>query len=140
MAEHRTNGHSISRLTNERYLRFDRNYKSTDLRDVRLGLSRWGEWRQDQMVSEMNEYTPIVDDLIDNVNQNTVVAYSGNQPVDNVTGYTLSQIQTALRNARYPDTWRNNLNRNRPSGVSTADLNTLFSYMNQALNNQQTCD
>lgn len=127
-------------LTNERFSRLDGNYRSTNVRDINVGSARWNGWRQDQMVSEMNEYTPIVDDLIDNINQNAVTTYAGLQPVDNVSGYTLSTIQAALRNARFPDTWRNNLNDSRPIGVTTAELNTLFVYMNQALNNSQTCD
>ena len=124
-------------LTNDRYLLLDGNYQSSFPND-RNG--RWNSWRQRQTVAQMNEYTPIVEDLIDDVNQNTLLGIHGNQPVDNVDGYRLSQIQSALNGSRFPDTWRDKLNGNRPSGVTTAELNTLFSYMNQVLNNPQTCD
>lgn len=121
-------------VTNERYRRLDRNYRSSNPDDQG---GRWNSWRQRQTVAQMNEYTPIVEDLIDNLNQN---ATNAARPVDNVNGYTLQQIQTALDNSRNPNTWRDKLNAVRPTGVTTTELNTLFAYMNQALNNPQTCD
>ena len=84
----------------------------------------------------MNEYTPIVIDLIDNFDQST---NDNSWPQDHVSGYTLSTIQTALKNCRTLKAWRENLNNNRPSGVITSELNQLFSYTDQAILNLNKC-
>ncbi|WP_430967360.1 hypothetical protein [Spongiimicrobium sp. 2-473A-2-J] len=118
-------------ITNARYDRYNSNYFN-DLNNI-----GWNDWRQRVQVKDMNEYTPIVIDLIDRFNQNT---RNTRWPVDNVSGYSLRQIQAALDNSRSPSTWRNKLNNNRPPGVTTAELNQLFAYMDRALQNSQTCD
>ena len=115
-------------------------YRSTEPRDRALNLARWGAWRQELTATEMNEYTPIVEDLIDDVNQNEIPNYAGVQPIDHVSGYSLQRIQSALKGSRSPNTWRNKLIASRPNGVTTSALNALFSYMDQALYNPQTCD
>ena len=111
-------------VTNDRYLAINSSYRSTEPRDRALNLARWGAWRQELTAAEMNEYTPIVEDLIDDINQNEIPNYAGVQPIDDVSDYTLQQIQSALKGSRSANTWRNRLNANRPSGVTSAELNT----------------
>ena len=123
-------------LTNDRYDRFDNNY----FRDTRTVFEGWNEARQRQTIQTMNEYTPIVIDLVDRANQNLLPNTPGNQPVDNVENYTLQQIQSALDKSRNFTNWRNKLNANRPPGLTTAELTELFSYLNQVRQNPQTCD
>ncbi|MEM9866392.1 MAG: hypothetical protein AAF765_01805 [Bacteroidota bacterium] len=119
-------------VTNDRYRSLDLNY----FKDTWTFYKGWNRFRQKQTPTQINEYTPIVIDLIDIHNQRTT---SAAHPNDNVSGYKLSQIQSALKDSRSPDTWRNKLNNTRPSGVTTAELNMLFVYMTSALNNPQTC-
>ncbi|MEO1487043.1 MAG: hypothetical protein AAFU57_14955 [Bacteroidota bacterium] len=124
-------------VTNDRYFGITNSYRSTEPRDVSESSARWNGWRQERRATQFNEYTPIVEDLVDNNNQNDI---DDNFPVDEVNGYTLNRIQTALKGSRSPNTWRIKLNTTRPNGVTTSELNTLFTYMNQALINPQTCD
>ncbi|MDO6517773.1 hypothetical protein [Zobellia uliginosa] len=112
-------------ITNERYDSFKSSYFS----DTSTNFVGWNSGRQREEASEMTEYTPIVIDLIDKCNQNKIVDTSGEiRPIDNVSGYTLSTIQSALNGSRYQNTWRDKLNNSRPSGVTTAELNQLFAY------------
>ena len=117
-------------VTNDRYNKLQPGFYS-DLQN--LG---WNSDIQRQKATAMDEYSPIVIDLVDNFNQNV---RDSKWPVDKVNGYTLQQIQSALIGSRYPNTWRNKLNSIRPNGVSTAELNILFKYMDQIPQNPQTC-
>nr|WP_297919028.1 hypothetical protein [uncultured Allomuricauda sp.] len=117
-------------VTNDRYNKLQPGFYS-DLQN--LG---WNSDIQRQKATAMDEYSPIVIDLVDNFNQNV---RDSKWPVDKVNGYTLQQIQSALKGSRYPNTWRNKLNSIRPNGVSTAELNILFKYMDQIPQNPQTC-
>lgn len=53
----------------------------------------WNTYRQYIRVEDVDEYSPALIDLIDDVNQRD---FSANLPQDRVSGYTLTQIQTAL--------------------------------------------
>jgi len=117
-------------VTNDRYKRFNSYYFNDS------SNRGWNDWRQREKSTEMNEYTPIVIDLIDNFDQST---NDNSWPQDHVSGYTLSTIQTALKNCRTLKAWRENLNNNRPSGVTTSELNQLFSYTDQAILNLNKC-
>ena len=117
-------------VTNDRYKRFNSYYFNDS------SNRGWNDWRQREKSTEMNEYTPIVIDLIDNFDQST---NDNSWPQDHVSGYTLSTIQTALKNCRTLKAWRENLNNNRPSGVITSELNQLFSYTDQAILNLNKC-
>lgn len=79
----------------------------------------------------MNEYTPIVDDLIDTFNQNL---NNNNWPIDRVSNYKLNQIQNSLKNCRTIDCWENNL-RNYYNNPSEDKLNELFEYVRWVRNN-----
>ena len=114
-------------VTNDRYDDIIINYKSSQ-----NGGGRWNSFRQRQTEMNMNQYTPIVDDLIDNLYQNTT---NFARPVDRVENYTLNRIQSALDNCRDIECWENKLNNNRPAGVTTAELNELFDYVRAVRNN-----
>ena len=120
-------------VTNDRYSRLDKGY----FRDTRTDYDGWNQSKQEESPNEMDEYTPIVIDLIDIHNQNTV---DKDYPDDEVSGYTLRQIQDALNNSRSFSTLRSKLNAKRPFGVTSAELTELFGYMDVARQNQGTCD
>ncbi|MDN6291244.1 MAG: hypothetical protein L0J63_13335, partial [Tetragenococcus koreensis] len=120
-------------VTNQRYLTLDPNYLATN-RFNNTNLRLWNDGRQANTVAQMNEYTPIVADLIDNVNQNTIPGIGGIQPIDRVTGYNLNQIQNALDNCRDIDCWENNL-RNYYFNATENNLNELFDYVRDVRNN-----
>lgn len=84
--------------------------------------------------SEMSEYTPIVEDLIDNLNQSDD---SFHWPSDEVFGYNLHQIQNSLDDCRDIDCWEGNLRDNYIN--STEDnLDKLFDYVRSVRNNNLT--
>jgi hypothetical protein len=64
-------------------------------------------------------YTGIVKDLIDNDNSRG----------DNVSGYTIRQIEDALQNQRTWDNWKNNI-KNRYANTTKNNLDDLFNYWN----------
>lgn len=114
-------------VTNDRY----RSLRSTYLNSTNDNLG-WNYQRQRNTVAEMTEYTPVVADLVDNLNQND--AFSTVYPIDKVQNYQLSQIQRALDNCRTLDCWENNL-RNYYNNSSEQYLNELFGYVRGVLNN-----
>lgn len=59
--------------------------------------------------NDTKQYTPLVVDLMDNSNQRARFGNSTNFPVDNVNGYTLKQIEDALKGVKTLDEWRLNL-------------------------------
>lgn len=113
-------------VTNHRYQLLEPNY----FRSANNHLG-WNYYRQRHTVNElsgftkMNEYTPIVSDLIDTYNQN--IEESHNCPVDSVSGYTLSQIQHALDDARELEDWRDELIEDFDNATETY-LHQLFEY------------
>ncbi|MEM9686961.1 MAG: hypothetical protein AAF934_08580, partial [Bacteroidota bacterium] len=82
-------------VTNDRYLELDADYVATNSVDV-IDFPLWNDYRQFDEIEDMDEYTPIIIDLIDDYNQN--IELGGNRPFDRVSGYTLQQIQSALNN------------------------------------------
>ena len=122
-------------VTNDRYLGLDGNYiANIRSRFNDTNLSLWNDKRQAMAVNEMNEYTPIVADLIDNLNQNAIPAIFGDQPIDEVSGYSLNQIQVALDNCRSIDEWEQKLrwNFNNPT---EEHLTELFNYIREVRTN-----
>jgi len=122
-------------VTNDRHFKLNSNYKSTESRDKALGLARWGAWRQRREVIQLDEYTPIVEDLIDNLNQHKL---NLNFPKDNVEGYKLSTIEKSLSKCRTPSQWKIKLNHYGPSSVTSEELDELFNYFQQVRNNLDT--
>ncbi|GGW75666.1 hypothetical protein DFQ11_1312 [Winogradskyella epiphytica] len=117
-------------ITNDRYLSLEPNY--LDSSNDNIG---WNFTRQRDRVFEMDEYTPIVADLIDDYNQSIEYAFlKPDPPVDGVQGYTLNQIQNALDDCRDIDCWENNL-RNYYFNSTENNLNELFDYVRDVRNN-----
>lgn len=115
-------------VTNDRYQFLTSSYQSSQ-----PSGGRWNSFRQRQAISQMDEYTPIVEDLIDNLNQNAV---NSSWPIDQVAGYSLNQIQTALDNTRDLNTWERKLRENNQNATES-NLNTLFIYPNAVRANLQ---
>lgn len=114
-------------VTNDRYKRLSSTYINHTNDNI-----GWNYQRQRNTVDEMTEYTPIVADLIDNLDQNEV--FSSIYPTDRVKNYNLQQIQRAIDNCRTIDCWERNL-RNYYNNSSEQYLKELFDYMRGVLNN-----
>lgn len=119
-------------LANHRYNQLSNNYISTQaLLDNQLfsnGLTNHNDRLQTQTIAQIDEYSPIVVDLIDNINQSASGFWAGVQPVDNVSGYTLSQIQSALNTSRGIHGWKERIK--NINGNDDAEIEILFNeYM-----------
>ncbi|WP_420604218.1 hypothetical protein [Flagellimonas sp.] len=121
-------------LTNDRYSRLSSSYFRPENDNI-----GWNYRKQRKTVSEMTEYTPIVADLIDNLNQNK--AFSTIYPIDRVQNYRLNQIQNALNGCRTFDCWERSL-RNYYYNPSENNLSELFDYLQAVLtnNNPERCN
>ena len=73
------------------------------------------------------EKTPLVIDLNDNRNQNLLPNTGGTFPVDRVSGYTIQQMQSALKNSRTLTEWRNKLVNNYFNSTE-ANIDDVFDY------------
>ncbi len=93
----------------------------------------WNGDKQHELVTNMDEYTPLVIDLVDNLNQNTLIN-TNNLPIDRVSGYTLRQIQAALKGSRNLNEWKDKLvnNYNNPTEQFIDDV---FNYAKFVKNN-----
>jgi hypothetical protein len=119
-------------LVNERFNALTGgSYTSSQARDLN---NEYNHFYQLLPIQSMTEYTPIVTDLVDNINQNTIASPFGIPPIDNVSDYNLSQIQTALNNCRNFQCWENNL-RNMFVNPTSQHLVQLFDYMELARQN-----
>lgn len=83
----------------------------------------WNTRKQYERVSDMDEYSPALIDLIDNINQNEL---NDQLPIDRVSGYTLRQIQTALNGSHTIDAFGNKLKLlyNNPTEIFVDDVTT----------------
>ena len=70
-----------------------------------------------------SKYTALVIDLMDNINQRAL--WGINRPVDNVSGYTIAQIETAMKGAKTLEKWRDNL-RDKYDNPTENNLDELF--------------
>lgn len=123
-------------VTNDFFDDIMTNYTSTKISDVNRGLNRFNEFKQRQAPLEMNEYTPIVDDLIDSSNQNS---FDPTYPIDNVSGYTLQEIFNALDDCRDIDCWENNIRNYYTKPQATEDnLTELFNYVRTVRGNSDS--
>lgn len=88
---------------------------------VRFDVINWGE----------RQYTPLVIDLIDDINQraNQKSNNGGNAdfPIDNVSSYNIRTIEDALNTRITMEAWRDALKNSKPSGISNAQVDELFS-------------
>ena len=78
---------------------------------------------QFQRIAGENHYTSAGWDMMDNVNQRTV--YGEAFPLERVNGYSIVQLEQALRGAKSWWAWRNNI-RNRYTNPTEGNLNELF--------------
>src|SRR5690606_27535833 len=92
-------------VTNDRYKQLSSNYvASAIMRDNDVG-NFYNSIRQEDFKNDIDEYTPIVTDLIDDYNQKEKLKFSNgdvnpNRPNDRVKGYNLNQIQSSLNTSR----------------------------------------
>lgn len=91
----------------------------------------WNTYRQYIRVEDMDEYSPALIDLIDDVNQRD---FSANLPQDRVSGYTLTQIQTALNGSHTVNAFYNKLF-NLYNNSTKVHLDTIKGYANTVVNN-----
>lgn len=78
---------------------------------------------QNQTIAEDNAYTSAGIDMIDNLPQGTT---TNGRPIDNVSGYTLPQLENALRGAKTWIEWRNNIYNQVPLNRTRNNLTQLF--------------
>jgi len=127
-------------LTNDRYNNIFAtngygNYRSTNSFYQFQLIRFWNGHKQNQTQNQMNAYTPLIADLVDNFNQRVQLG-NNELPNDLVSGYTLSQIQSALNNSRTLTEWKNKLvnNYNNPT---EGFIDNLFDYAIFSMHNHQ---
>jgi len=84
--------------------------------------------RQNQTIDYDNHYTSAGWDMIDNINQRTHPDFGNGSiqfPIDRVSGYTIKQLEDALRGARSWWQWRDNI-KNRYNNSTEQHLDELF--------------
>ncbi|GEM52738.1 hypothetical protein EB1_25280 [Empedobacter brevis NBRC 14943 = ATCC 43319] len=123
--------------TNDKYTQYFNqyglgNYLSSPIWTWGNNLIRtWNGGRQYTTLSDMDEYSSLMIDLIDNYNQhNFNIIY----PEDQVSGYSLKQIQTALNGNHSVDSFYDKLF-NLYTNSTKVHLNTLKSHANTVVNN-----
>lgn len=109
------------------------NYRATNSWNETAAIRTWNGYKQNQSPLEMNAYTPLVVDLIDNFNQRQALN-DNDLPLDRVTGYNLGEIQSALNDARTLEEWKNRLlnNFNNNTGPFIDDV---FDYAKVSMHN-----
>ncbi len=87
----------------------------------------------DRMKGDLEgKYTPLVIDLMDTENQRATRGGSSNYPIDRVSGYTIVQIEKALKNAKNLTQWCQNVATQK--AISNADRNLLQELFNNYIN------
>lgn len=84
--------------------------------------------RQNLRISAENHYTSAGWDMIDNINQRTHPDFGNGSilfPADRVSGYTIKQLEDALRGAKSWWQWRDNI-KNRYNNSTEQHLDELF--------------
>jgi len=127
-------------LTNDRYnAMFAANgygvYRATNRNNNNNLTQGWNGGKQHFSQEQMNAYTPLVTDLIDNFNQRLSLG-NNNLPNDIVSGYTLSQIQSALDDSRTFVDWKTKLTNNNNNSTE-AFLDNVFDYAIFSMYNHQ---
>ena len=127
-------------LTDDRYnAMFTANnygtYRSTNSWNQVAAIRTWNGFKQNQTQAQMNAYTPLVVDLIDNFNQRVELGF-GDLPRDRVTGYNLGEIQSALNTSRTLDEWKNRLLGNFVNHTGPF-IDDVFDYAKFSMHNSQ---
>lgn len=99
-------------------------YDNNIIQPIVRGYQYWN-------INVSSDYTTLFVNLVDDFNENGIGfgAFPRGSVDDPVTGYNLSTIQiNYLKHIYAPSSLFNQLNNNRPAGVTTAQLNTLLSH------------
>ncbi|TAI49721.1 hypothetical protein [Flagellimonas allohymeniacidonis] len=97
-------------VTNDRFQQLSNNYKASPSTTSPSVGNFYNSRFQALQYPSISEYTPIVADLSDSFNQRTINGSSNkNRPDDRVHGYTLNQIQRALKTSRSSHDWKERL-------------------------------
>ncbi|MFT6963009.1 MAG: hypothetical protein ACJAWV_002743 [Flammeovirgaceae bacterium] len=123
-------------VTNRRYGLLSSVYVASNALGNTGWRALWNSGRQDDLPENMNEYTPLIIDLVDGINQRVAVGNIG-VPIDRVSGYTLNQIETSLNNSRSLVEFRDKL-RDQHNNPTEQFLDDLFSYATTASANLRT--
>jgi len=95
-------------------------YTNTNSTRLRFGFQYWN-----RNMSNAYPYTSLFIDIIDNYNQSG--AFAGLAVTDNVSGYTLGQIEnTFLKHVYGLSSLRNELKSHKPIGVTDAQIDELI--------------
>ncbi len=82
-----------------------------------LAIQDWGSKTQNKA------YSPLFIDLVENFNQSIV---SADYPNDNVTGFTMAQLNNILKKGYGLASLKAELKKNKPSGVTNIQIDQLF--------------
>jgi hypothetical protein len=113
-------------VTNQRYRMLFAAYVGSNSNTLNI-TNGWNGNKQRDIVADMDEYSPLVIDLNDNLNQNLLAGTNNTLPIDRVSGYTILQMQNALNNSRTLVEWRNKLVNNN-NNATEANINDVFNY------------
>lgn len=72
-----------------------------------------------------NKYSPLILDLIDEENERFIFR-NNLYPNDKVWGYTFKTIQTSLKGVTKVNSFKENIKKQKPSGITDADIDLLF--------------
>jgi hypothetical protein len=122
-------------LTNSMYNWLGQTYGNSDALQYNHGqFDDLGAGKQKLTINISKYYTPLYIDMVDNINQRQIHGGGWNAiyPQDNVTGYTLSQIENqVLPFAVQLDVVKWRLKQIKPQGVTDAQVDALMdSYLN----------
>jgi hypothetical protein len=120
-------------VTNQRYLFLFPGYTASN-GDGGFGTNLWNGSKQRVAVAAMTVYTPLVIDLNDNLNQNLLPGTGGLLPTNRVSGYTIRQMQSALKNSRTLTEWRDKLVNNNVNPTE-GNIDDVFDYAITVKNN-----
>jgi hypothetical protein len=110
-------------FTNERFGELASGYLLPPSNPLRISHN---SFRQRRNISVTDEYSQFPYDLIDTYNQSVHNTNTGPHFRDNVSGYSLADVQWAINDQITLDGIKNRLMQRRPSWVTETDLNELF--------------
>jgi len=79
---------------------------------------------QNRTIATENLYTSGVYDMVDNLNQRRI--FGGAYPIDQVSGYTIKELENALSGARYWNDYRDRIKAMYPNNPTRPFLDELF--------------
>lgn len=85
---------------------------------------RYRDNLQWQTIADEDFYTTVGFDLTDDENQRNT--WGATRPIDRVDGYTIKDVENALRGAKTWGQWRDNMIRIKPSNPTSDNIEELF--------------